>query len=99
MSSVLFYRVKVDVVGEDRISCSAHLRKIADLIMRGDAPGWSTSDVNGSVSADRMPIQRQRRKYSRAICSVCEQEHALIDGVVWNHIVMQKQCPGAKKPP
>ncbi len=48
-----YYGVRVEVVGDDRLSCSAHLRKIADMIMSGDAPGWTTSDVNGSANADR----------------------------------------------
>lgn len=48
-----YYGVRVEVVGYDSLSCSAHLRRIADMIMSGDAPGWTTSDVNGSASADR----------------------------------------------
>lgn len=48
-----YYGVRVEVVGDDRLSCSAHLRRIADMIMSGDAPGWTTSDVNGSANADR----------------------------------------------
>lgn len=53
--SAAFYRIRVNVCGDDRLSCSAHLRKLADMIMESDAPGWSTSDVNGSSLADRMP--------------------------------------------
>lgn len=50
------YAVRVEVVGHDRLSCSAHLRKIADMIMIGDAPGWTTSDVNGSANAARSAL-------------------------------------------
>lgn len=53
--SSAFYRIQVTVCGDDRLSCSAHLRKIADMVMSGDAPGWTTSDVNGSAWADRLP--------------------------------------------
>lgn len=57
--SAAFYRIQVTVCGDDRLSCSAHLRRIADLVMSGDAPGWTTSDVNGSAWADRLPPNDQ----------------------------------------
>ena len=37
------------------------------------------------------------RKYPRAKCPDCGQEFALHDGKIWNHIIGQKQCPGAGK--
>lgn len=37
------------------------------------------------------------RKYPRAKCPDCGQEFSLHDGKIWNHIIGQKQCPGAGK--
>ena len=52
--SAAIYRVSLIVAGDDRLSCSAHIRKIADLIMISDATGWTSSDVNGSAVAHRL---------------------------------------------
>lgn len=54
LRSPTFYRVKAEACGFDRLSCAEHLRFLADVIAMQDTLSWSSSDVNGSASADKI---------------------------------------------
>lgn len=52
------YEVRVTAMGSDKLACCAHLRKLSDLIMSGDATSWTTSDANGSTNAEHVQSGR-----------------------------------------
>jgi len=81
------------------ISSSELVRRVRVYEQDHSPDGWPAVKMSFlTAMADVIEaLVPKPRKYPRAKCPDCGQECALHDGKIWNHIIGQKQCPGAGK--
>jgi len=73
------------------------VRRVREYERDHEPHGWPAVQMHClSDMADAIEsLLPQPRKYPRTKCPGCGQEHAVVDGRVWNHIINAAQCPGA----